>query len=249
MDIVIPLKKQSGYTELKYCLRSIEQFIPDHGNIFIVGYLPNTIHNVIHIPGFDAEDRKFKEKNICNKILLACKDPRVSDDFIYFNDDQYLLADFENKYYYVGLLADAKYHLHSWESHLKAITNTLNLFSTGFNFDNHAPIVYNKQIFIKTMKLVKWTKPWGYGIKSVYCNINKIEGEFCYDAKLDTIPEKNTLAELIAVNKKWFSTSNRAINDTVIEFLESLYPNPSYYEKNHSTSRDRRLGMADSKTD
>src|SRR5688500_2320198 len=113
-SIVIPLAangfgSRNNDIELRYCLRSIETHLSGYGDIFLIVHKPKWVKNVMHIPAEDEQRTWWKERNIYRKILLACEDPRVSDDFLFMNDDHYLLSDFvagEFPYYREGTISD-----------------------------------------------------------------------------------------------------------------------------------------------
>lgn len=88
MDIVYVVKPCRRNEELMYSLRSLVN-IP-HDKVFIVGGCPKNINQekVIHIP---TEQSGTKWRNSTNNLLTACSDERLSEDFILFNDDFYVL--------------------------------------------------------------------------------------------------------------------------------------------------------------
>lgn len=89
MDIAYILKeKPDNYDELRYSLRSLKNI--QHDKLFICGYLPKFINNrkVTYIPTLQTLSKYENARN--NKIEL-CKCSLLSDDFILFNDDFYML--------------------------------------------------------------------------------------------------------------------------------------------------------------
>lgn len=103
MDIIYPLRKASRYNdiEIRMSLRSVETYLLKFNKVFIIGHLPEWCQNVVHIPAQDQH--AIPDRNIHEKILLACNHPDLSDDFLFFNDDHYLLSFFEAPgfpYYY-----------------------------------------------------------------------------------------------------------------------------------------------------
>lgn len=188
MDIVIPLGKQSPYQnkELRYCLRLIEKHLKNYRNIYIVGELPNWLTNVIHIP---ASDTSSHEVNIKNKILIACEHPDISEDFIFFNDDHFLIKDVDAltyPYYY----CDDLHRKVIGAMYRQSCNNTRNILEHNnlpiLHYDIHAPIIYNKSMFKKIMEAYDWNVRSGYIIKSLYCNTLKVMGEVMTDLKVNT---------------------------------------------------------------
>src|SRR5690242_4297239 len=109
MDIVIPVKIGAQSIELIYALRSLEKNLNGFGEVFIVGDKINALKGLNYIKVKDDKSSKFKERNIYRKILAACNDERVSEDFIFTNDDIMLtkLFDVNNiPFYHKGEIID-----------------------------------------------------------------------------------------------------------------------------------------------
>src|SRR6056297_2738384 len=93
MDVVYTIGRSCNiedYWELRMSLRSLS-FLTDIGNVFIVGHKPEWCKNVIHIPHEDPY-KSNKDGNLINKLISACFHPDLSEEFLWFSDDQYVLA-------------------------------------------------------------------------------------------------------------------------------------------------------------
>lgn len=230
MDIVIPYRNSAhNGLELRYTLRGIQIYFPDLENIFIIGDCPDFLQNIIHIPAKDSLERHFKARNIMNKLLIACKDKRVSDCFAMFNDDHFLLTRFNQAYHHCGLLEQsiASFTIH--QTYRQTLINTMGQLNGGLNFDTHCPIVFDKEIFIRTVPAADWSKPWGYGIKSLYCAMAGIDGEHYQDLKIKQAWPLESLRLLIN-DRPSFSIDDRGLNDAMVKLLAELYPQKSTYE-------------------
>jgi hypothetical protein len=232
-DIVIPLNNRSTQhnLELRYCLRSIEMHLKGVGNIFIIGYCPEWVQNVTHIPYEEDPRNRFRDRNIMNKMMIACKDRRVSDDFLMVHDDHFLLADYDAgtfPYYHMSLMNDGQ----GQYGYTKENTRTLLSFTDMFNnYDCHCPIVFNKQLFMRSVALADWSKWYGYCLKTLYCVLNSIEGEFMCDIKIRMPLKSDEIYQAIA-GRSWFSIGDRCwVEGGMKEVLQTLYPTPSKYEK------------------
>jgi len=98
IDLVYTIKANDSTwedNELRYSLRSIEKYLSGVGQVFIIGDCPDFLTNVIHIPATDEENREWKDRNIYRKLLIACNDVRISENFLFVNDDHYLTQPFE----------------------------------------------------------------------------------------------------------------------------------------------------------
>ena len=238
MDIVIPLGKQSIWkdNELKIALRSIEKNAIGVKNIVIVGEIPTFLNQekVIHIP---VSDVKSKTHSIMNKIIAACNDPRVSDDFLFSNDDIIFTVPTEiNKipFYRKGHSLYDSSLSRNHHKYVKLLGDTSSLLlSMGYDnkhFDVHIPIIYNKEKFVSAMSKIDWLASRdGYVIKSCYCNIVGYQGEPCTDVKVN---RPSTIEE---IKLKWESTSffsfgDSGLTNTLKRFLVEKFPSKSIYE-------------------
>jgi hypothetical protein len=237
-SIIIPLGKGSKWnnTELRYCLRSVEKHLTGYGDVFIIGDKPAWLRNVIHIP-FDegpAPKTYEKEKNIFNKITAACGDDRVTDNFLFMNDDHFLLQDYEAgkfPYYCDGLLNDYK----TVTDYKNTIWNTIDCLRPsgrdGLYFDIHCPIEYNKDKFQWCLSDLDWTKRFGYCIKTVYCNcVDDVTPTRCPDLKINEAYPADKIRDMLT-GRTWFSIGDRAREGEMLQVLQELYPKKSIYEK------------------
>jgi len=228
MDVVIPFRHSKNLDrELIYTLRSAEKFIPDLGNVFIVGRLPYWSSRLLYclsvadLPSIDI----YQNRNIALKLTKACYDKRISDDFIVTDDDMILTKTWDFGYYHRGPMFD--------ETGTYSYTNqnTLSLFPGKKinNFNVHAPHVYNKQKFIRSVASIDWSIPYGYSIHTIYAVMNGIEGTYSKSLKYRSRPTKDQLEQDVQkVNH--FSFSDNAFKKDLKDFLQSMFPNKSKYE-------------------
>lgn len=231
IDCVIPLGKGSTVKnlELRYCLRSIEKHLKGVGQIFIIGECPDWVQNAIHLPAEDDPRNRFRDRNIADKMMIACKDERVSRDFIIVHDDHFLLEDIEAKefpYVHHGMMIaeDNQYG--------KTKKNTMALFGKEIrDYDSHCPILFNKNKFATAYSSIDWNKWYGYCLKTVYCIWNGIQAEYYPDLKIRWADTSDEIKGVIA-GRKWFSIGDRCWgNGQMVEVLEELYPEKSIYER------------------
>ena len=237
ISIVIPLGKGSwwGNNELKYCLRAVEKHLKNYGEIFIIGELPPWLTNVYHINAKDGDDVIFKERNIYNKINVAIGCHMVTDNFLFMNDDHILLSDFDAPMFPTYIKEDLMTYVdRNRENHeyRTTLVNTITfLRPQGYaedNYDTHCPIIYNKEKFKKLSK-VNWDAHFGYGIKSLYGNINNIPSVFHHDIKCGSIgQEKDWLQKRI--KGALFMSLTHFVNADMRQILEEMLPDKSKYE-------------------
>jgi hypothetical protein len=235
-SIVIPLGNGSRWnnTELRYALRSVDKYLTGYGEVLIIGEKPDWLHNVVHIPCPDYGDKIYdKEHNIYCKIITACADERVTEDFLFMNDDHFLLQGYE-----AGIFP---YYCHGWLSEYMTVTDYKHtvkntnelLWPLGHDcpyFDIHCPILYNKEKFTWGLADADWTKPFGYCIKTVYCNsMEGMKATEYPDLKINEVLTASQIHKQIA-GRPWFSIGDRAREGGLLRVLNDLYPHKSKYE-------------------
>lgn len=222
MDIAIPFSGTSNWqqNELRFALRSIEKNYPGHGEIFIIGKLPEWAKNFTHIPFFDSPARP--NKNIYFK-MLSCP----SDSFVAWFDDHYLLKPLtEFPPHYNGSLSEiiptrnGRYlnTLVNTERKLKELNASLRCY------DSHIPCVFDKSK-LESLKSFDWNRD--YALKTLYFNLFGPEGNFHPTVKTQ-LPF--TKQELVDKNLTWISSSD-TIPRGLSDYLHQLFPTKSSFEK------------------
>lgn len=235
-SVVIPLgKSKIGHLDLRFVFRSIEKNLKNYGDIWIVGDKPSWAKNVRVLPHSDDPNPQWKEFNILRKIQAACLVKDITEDFLFTNDDIVLFEEIDATsypFYHKGLWYD------SWVNNRSNYRRTANhtrkwLLDRGFpelNFDTHTPIIYNKQKFLTSFNKVDWNTPWGYGIKSIYCAVNRVEPVFMEDCKLS---KKYSLPDvrLKCDGRQLISFTDAPLKAGLRDYLEEKFPNKSIFEK------------------
>lgn len=256
-DILIPLGTGSRHNnlELRFCLRSIEKHLKGIGNIYIVGEKPDFLKNIIHIPFEESSDNNQRANNIYRKILAGCdyhdyieekynysqfptiiRDTCLSDNFLFMNDDHFLLQDYEAgefPYYHRGAIVLNDFV--SNQPQYKQYQNTIRkrFGSDYYDFDVHSPIVLNKKKFIEVFKDLQWPE-YGYAIKTMYSNemIDRTNWIMCEDLKFkERVFMKESVYRSLE-GRSWWSIGDRCllVGSKIKEVLEELYSKPSKYE-------------------
>jgi len=237
MTIVIPVRSGTKPIELKYAIRSLLKSFNEEVDICIIGDKIYSLRGLKYVSCQDERQNKYKERNIYRKIIKAIDSPLVSDDFLVTNDDIYLTQPFDLKnlpFFHKGELENTMQK--NAGDYRKSLNHTRkHLMIQGkatLDFDTHFPIMYNKSKFIDTFAKadLNWDQPFGYVIKSLYCNLNGIEGEFGADCKIHSKLTYEEIQKKIE-GRTFFSTSDGCMNDAMIRTLEKLYGEPSKYEK------------------
>lgn len=216
--------------EIRYSLRSVEKFLTGYDRIFVIGQRPSFLQNVIHVPCEDVGGRK--QYSIYRKILKAVNDDRVSSDFIFINDDHFILKPLdvsEFSYWYQGRLED-KWRQYNG-SYKKAAGNNLEATGNVRYTDIHTPIVYNKEHFKNLEPFFKTGNE--YIIKTLYTSFFD-HLDFLFTPMEDLkIGLKHSLPQLKSMvdGRMFFSLGPYAVYHEIKVLLQDLYPTKSKYEK------------------
>lgn len=233
VDIIIPVKdgSRNNNYELRYALRGIEKYLRNYRDIYIVGQKISWLKGVKFLNIKDALQGRFKERNIYRKILSASLNKSVSDNFLFMNDDHFLTREIDAPtipFYYKSELRQTMER--NSGNYRKTINHTNKLLLkrglTTLDYDTHVPVLYNKDKIMCTFEGVDWNVPYGYGIKSLYCNINNVDGIQEPDCKLNN----KTYEEINNRIKERFCFSTGSLNNDIMRVLNELYPIKSIYE-------------------
>lgn len=265
VDVVYPLGRGSqwGDNEIRYSIRSFKKHFKDLRNVVVVGEKPAWMKGVVHIPYPDKMDVN-RDARIIMKISQACKDKRVSENFIMCSDDTFLNRDlcFEDftGWHEGPIIYDAGKDL---EDHRKVGSSTEDLtpsnwfkfvYNTGNelkkrglpdnNYDRaHAPQPVNKTEFLKVIKQWDFVSN-NYTVKNIYLNCSQIfKGENIRGRNLK-IYNPLSRAEIIEyLNGKWvWNIGKKSTTASVKDVLSQLYSEPTGYEI-FMTPEDKRTAV------
>lgn len=226
MTIVIPSYDDilSGI-ELKFALRSIEKNLTGWTNLILVGHRPVWYKGEsVYAPN----DGSRKEFTIYSKFLVACDLDNVTDNFVMWNDDIYLLkpldvANIDD--WYDGYLKDSINGNHG-SRYKEKIKKTLQIIPDTLNYNIHAPCIYNKEKFRK----VFYHRTDEILIQSFYFSqCGSLRSKEMKDFKINQLLSKEAIKELIK-DRMFLSTSTNGMKKPMIELLHELFPEPSKYE-------------------
>jgi len=228
MDIVYALGKGSRMKdiELRFSLRSIEKYLTGFGKVVIVGERPDWLQNISWVPLSD-DPRLSPDHNIMLKVAGACRQSEISEDFLFFNDDHFLISPFHVEHFpafYQGDLA-TYCRLRGLDGYGKRAKSTLDYLKSKDlpikYFDVHTPILYNKALFLDQVAAAPGWSGEGYIIKSLYANSLQLDGEPFRDQKINAPPVPDV---------KIFSTFPH-IKASVTRFLSETFPEMSRFER------------------
>lgn len=231
IDVVIPVGtgSQSGDNELRFCLRAIERYLKGYRNIYIVGHLPRWCTNVIHIKHGEYHP---KANNIHDKITAACNHSDITEDFIVFNDDYFLVQAVEAAiypYYYSDDALDEVMQRPKANPYRRLVVDTFNEIGPAKYYDIHCPIVINKEAFLSQ----KYNRKHEGGIlvKSSYCA--HFQPQAAQKRADPILRDRHTIEEIriMELTTDLISIHDTAINQDFIDWIEVKFPYRSSFEK------------------
>lgn len=244
IDVVYVLGTGSRWNnnEIRFSIRSLVKNLKGFRNIFVVGACPSFLQNVIHIQAEDIfAPETNADGNIIHKVLVACADERISENFLFINDDHIITEPVnvgEIPPFHKGDMME--YAPDFWQLNLwrKRLWRTKNILTTSglttYNFDCHTPMLMNKLRFIETMQGFDYANGIGLTMKSLYGN--SVYG----DAGVQLMGEKKTILRNYAYNELTnllLGTGFMAFNDqgltkSLIYWFSKNLPDQSEYETN-----------------
>ena len=221
--------------EIKYSLRSLARFGQNYNRVFIVGDCPIFVNqSVIHIP-FKEDKFRNKKRNIIDKIIAACKEADITDDFILFNDDYFIAKplDFNNLPYFYDKTLEEKISEKQYDDYYKqSIINTYKALKKNnkphLHYDIHYPIFINKVKFLEVMDKYDYNIRDGYAVKSLYCNELEVEGVKKDECKINGITDKFEIENIFERNE---IISTGEMTREIINKIISFYPEKEKFEK------------------
>lgn len=251
IDVVYVLGTGSRWdnNEIRFSLRSLEKNLKNMGRVFVVGECPNFLQNVIHIPANDEFNPNVNaDGNIILKVLTACKDERLSEDFLFINDDHLVLKSMDANEVppihkgNMQKFPEEYWRLNYWRGRLKRTMETLvDLNLPCYHFDCHTPILFNKTAFPEVMTNFDFKDGIGLTMKSLYGNLMyagkgvrvKLKGQkrtVFHNYTLHQLDERLAVCDFMSFN-------DQGLNRSLKRWLFRNFPQPSTFEKDDISDR------------
>lgn len=233
MDLVYILGKGSRWknNEIRFSLRSVEKNLK-HRKVFVIGYKPDWMTGVIHVPMNDPY--QHKQKNAIEKIRLACKNSEISEAFILMNDDFFLLQNCGESFpgfTYKTITDLMDNHSTKGGYYYRAMKDTIGLLREAnigdVNFEIHAPIVFEKTKFLQMTDAINWMET-GYLFRSIYGNSFGIKTE---ELEQDCKAYDWYGVPIIARRSPILSIADAvALHPKFQKFIQERFPEKSHFE-------------------
>jgi len=256
LSVVYPyVKAYARFDELKFSLRSLDKYLERPFRVFVIGDRPVWLSKEVnHIPANTAS--MYAVADIIHKLELAIADERISEDFIWMNDDIYLLAAASKKEIKkpkaIGNLADKIRKLKGKGQDKMYNQNLLKTFQQlkkeelpTINTATHLPFLFNKTRLKEVLS--KYSFYDGLMLSCIYHNNYFKESDYEY---LHNSKGKKTAVYAKPVNRiedlekmcagaMYFNHSDtghkfsvdRNEQNVIEQFLKKKFPAKSLFEK------------------
>ncbi len=226
MDIVYICRKGDN-EELRYSIRSVVKNLPE-SRVWVVGYKPDW-----YVGDFiPVEDTSNKFNNIRLALTAAANHPSISKNFVYMNDDFFLIKPIKRLgNYNGGPLSDkiTKYRqIDPTSRYLISLKKTMEyLRKSGIrnpiDYDIHVPMVINKKKFLEIAYLP-------FQPRSIYGNIYNITSAKMRDVKL--YHKASSMSDLSYLGNEYpfISSEDKSFDLLKETLLADMFPEPSKYE-------------------
>lgn len=173
-DIVITYKEKEGSEDkLRQILRKIENEFEGFNEVVIVGDLPEWVQGCASIRYRFHDEKKWEMKNKLKMLHYACEESFVTLNFLWVDQDDILTRINAAKPCRIKADSRPKGYDQVTLAHTVAM-----LERRGFHEEVYLskyPISFNKLNLIKILDLIDFETPYGYDIKTLYVNFNRLK--------------------------------------------------------------------------
>lgn len=198
-DIVITYdKNHNSENRLKLVIRAIETHCVGYNEIFIVGDKPDWLQGVIHIDFSSETDKKLLLRHKYRKLKAVCTRKDLTDNFYWVDSDDSIPEFDARKGLRVSIGEDSIFYKKPKGTDKISFEHTKKLMDRrGFKFNNYFnsfPMSLNKKNVLNIFDDVDFETFYGYCIKTLYCNFNRMKptNEFMSSIDLTGLKEKST---------------------------------------------------------
>lgn len=185
LDIVYFVKDSAENEELRYSLRSVEKNFP-HRKVWFIGGKPQGLRPDQYLPINQRAETKWANTSLL--LQAACKCDDISDDFVLFNDDFFVMKQVTSlPYYSDGSLERRIMELkdrHTAGAYISRMEDTLRMLKRNscptFNYAVHYPMIINKKEMLETFTKFSFGEMW----RSLYGNHHRKLPEYRTDCKV-----------------------------------------------------------------
>jgi hypothetical protein len=233
LDVVYIVREGDDNEELRYSLRSIAANLP-HRRVVIAGHKPDWVRGVLHIPTDQASQRTKYAKAMLN-WKAAVNDDYLSENFVLFNDDFYVMQPLEElPIYHRGPINNIIDHYNKLGGPYVANMKRTRKLLKDLGADNllsyalHIPMVVNKTRY---KFLLGGLEAAGYDLdgvqlRSLYGNFWRLGGEYREDVKY------GKATDVPNPDSDFLSTLDESFNDGITgKLIRQTFTEKCRYER------------------
>lgn len=227
LDIVYFVKESKSNAELTYSLRSVDTNFP-HKHVWFIGGKPDNLMPDAWIQ--KKQDKPTKWENTSSSLRCACMHPDISENFVMFNDDFFIMRPVSHLPYYAeGTLESRVQELklrHPFDStYWSRLESTASMLRDSglptINYAVHFPIIINKQEMLETFEAF----PNGLMWRSIYGNHHRKPVRQIKDCKINSI---NAAPD---TNIPYLSTQDLTFRVGLVgKYIQEIFMKPSRFE-------------------
>ena len=228
-DVVYVCRPGDDNEELRYSLRSLRNL--PHGRVWIAGYCPSWVSEEVgRIP---VAQMASKHQHALASLIAAMDHPEVSDPFLMFNDDFYIMQPMDKVPVLHNGPLEKVIEEHAKSTYREAMEKTAEVLnahndqiaSEAMGYEIHCPMEFDKLGLGLALSLGQKVARFQY--RTVYGNLMDIGGTQCSDIKVYRTTKGNDY-------KNWslLSTSDRTFKfHPVGRYIRDSFKEPSIYER------------------
>lgn len=232
LDIVYFVKSAGKNEELVYSLRSICENM-EFRNVWFFGGCPAHLQPDKYV-WRDQLNGKAKWDNTATLMKLACESPGLSENFILFNDDFFVMKKIKRlRPIYWGTLEELADTIEKKRNHGYATRYTMLLRNaasflelndnTSYNYELHVPMIINKKKMLEVIQLF----PTVHCKRSLYGNLNSLHSKAIEmeDVKIHSLEEYRDTGKFLSTDDTSFISGEPG------KIIREKFKKPSRFER------------------
>jgi hypothetical protein len=184
-DVVYVVKEDENNEELRHSFRSLANL--PHGRVWIAGYRPSWVVDEVGV--IPVRQRGTKWANSSRNMLSACRHPEVSQRFVYFNDDFFVMRPVDAVPVFnrgpardvLGATPGSRYRRGGYAT---AEWLRRQGYADPLSYELHLPIVLDKTAMIDVIEAGVRDRVHPFHKRTAYGNLMKLGGDSVADCKV-----------------------------------------------------------------